>query len=48
MMCFWGLKVKHQGQRVNKCIFHTIFHSIIKKNDTKAFKLNVGNDLAIS
>jgi len=28
---FWGSKVKGQGHRVNKCIFHTNVRSITEK-----------------
>jgi len=41
---FWGSKVKRQGHRVNKCIFHPEHNS--KTNDPKMFKLGIGNDLA--
>jgi len=31
VILFWGSKVKGQGHRVNKCIFHTNVQSITEK-----------------
>jgi len=45
---FWDWKVKGQGHRVSKCIFHTNIRSITQKtNYLKVFKLDVENDLGI-
>jgi len=46
VILFWGSKVKGQGHRVNKCIFHTNIHSIAQKR-MSVFKLDIGNDLGM-
>ena len=43
-----GFKLKGQGHRVNKCVFHTNVQHNSKTNDRKLFKLDIGNDLVIS